>query len=109
MRMGGNLLDPERFGTADQGPEQTPPARRLDIVQVGPFLRAQPHGDELRQARALLIEDAQRTIAGLDQVHGSRDDPLQHHWQLQLPTDCHDRVQQRLQPVPGPGQPLELR
>ncbi|GGZ45594.1 hypothetical protein [Streptomyces bluensis] len=106
--MGGHVGDAQRLRVVDQTAEQTPAPGQPDARQVGPFLFGESGGDELCQALALLVQHAQGTVAGADQVHRRGDDPVQHHRQLQLPADGQHRLQQPLQAGLGACDSVDL-
>ncbi len=107
-RMGRDVVEPQGFGVADQVAEDAQTARQLGARQVVEFPLGQPGGDELVQALTGRVEDAQRAVAGADQVHGGGHDAVQHRGQLHLPADGHHRAQQALHPVHGVQQGAQL-
>jgi hypothetical protein len=109
VRMRRHVVDAQGCRAADQAPEQPAPARQRDAVQ-GLLLRVgQPHGDELGQQAAVLVQDAQRAVAGVDQVHRGGDDAPQHGVEFQMRADRGDRVQEPVQLAAGLRQRIEQR
>ena len=94
--MGGDAVDPQGFGVADQVPEDTEAARQAGLGQIGAFLIGQTGSDELLQVLPGFVEYAQCPVAGANQVHGGGHDTVQHRGQLHLPADGHHGIEQTL-------------
>ncbi|CAL9610904.1 hypothetical protein SUDANB70_05657 [Streptomyces sp. enrichment culture] len=82
--MSGQVAHAQRFGVPDQVPEQAAAVRELGTGQVRVLLVVQSERDERLQAGRLLVEDPERAVAGVDEVHRGGHDAPQHHGQFQL-------------------------
>jgi hypothetical protein len=96
--MGGHVGQPQRHGIGDQLAEQPPPLR--PVVNRRDLARVQADGHELGQP-ARVADHAQRPVLGVHQRHRGLDDLPEHHVELEVAADGHDRVQQRVHPVGG--------
>ena len=84
--------EPQRLGVEDEQPEDAVALGQVTDRPAGLVVDAD--GDELREARARLVEDAERAVAGVDQVDRGLDDALQHRGQVEVAADREHRVEQ---------------
>src|SRR5437879_837438 len=73
-RVGADVIDPQGFWTGYQISEQAASLRKGHTGQVGHLPLRQADRNELGQMLAVLIQDAQSAVAGIDQVHRGIDD-----------------------------------
>ena len=82
-------------GSVMSRPEHAAPVRQ--VADRGVQLRIDAVGDEVGQL-PVRPDDAERAVAGADQLAGRRDDPLQRAAQVEVGADADHRVEQGPQP-----------
>ena len=88
----GEVGQAQRLGVGDQQAE--------DAVTLGQVadrtarVVVDADGDELGEARARLVEHAERAVGGVDEVDGAADDAPQHRRQVEVGADRQHGVEQ---------------
>ncbi|GAB3892924.1 hypothetical protein GCM10027612_41500 [Microbispora bryophytorum subsp. camponoti] len=102
----GDVGQPQRLRFLDQQAEQAQPVR--PVLDPGDLLLAQPYRYELEEG-VLLPDHAHRAVCRVHQRRGGGHDAPQNHLQVEVAADRHDRLQQRVHPIPGGQHRLQTR
>jgi hypothetical protein len=95
-RMLGQILQAQGTRVVQQLTEQ--PSSGREWSQLGRELRIDAVVDEAAEVLALLVDDAQRPVAGVDEPAGGDDDTLQHRLEVEVLRDREDRLEQTSEP-----------
>jgi hypothetical protein len=93
-------------GLADEESEEAP-ARR-GIADRRPLFRGHPRGDELADG-AVGLQDSERTVRGIRQLHGELDDALEHDLQLEFGSKLETRTDELVPAIHLERQPSASR
>jgi hypothetical protein len=94
----GDPVQPDRVRVVDQRSQQTLALGK--VADLPGDLGVDAHVDELIQP-AVRSDHTQRPVAGVHQLAGRLDDPVQNHCQVQFARDHPVRLQQPAQPAVG--------
>ena len=83
---------PQRPGVGDERPEQAESLGQVTDLTLSAIVNA--YRDELTQARAALVQDAECAVAGADQPHRRLGDPLEDRRQVKVRPDGQHGVEQ---------------
>ena len=75
----------QRLGVHDERTEDPEPLGQVTDERV--HVVVDPHGDELREPCAGVVEHAQRSVAGIDQSDRRLDDPSEHRQRIEIRTE----------------------
>ena len=82
VRVGAQVGESQRSGVGDQHPQDAVTFREMPDGVMGVIIDAD--GEELGQADAGLVEDAEGAVAGADQLDCRLDDAVQHRFQIEI-------------------------
>ena len=80
--VGAQVGESQRSGVGDQHPQDAVTFREMPDGVMGVIIDAD--GEELGQADAGLVEDAEGAVAGADQLGCRLDDAVQHRFQIEI-------------------------
>ncbi len=96
-RMPGEVLEPHGSRVVDQQPQQAAAFGEMRHARGGFGLHA--HVEELGEPVALLVENTQGAVAGVDEFGGRLHDALQRRVDFEARRDREHRVEQSLETV----------
>ena len=90
--MPGEIGQAQRTGVGDEQTED--PVTLGEVADLLARRVVDPDGDELGEAGARLVEHAERTVRGVDEVDGTADDAAEHRRQVEVRADRQHGVEQ---------------